>query len=265
MIAEHQDNSQYHQPFEGHFYGSGKQLAVLRTYRTAAENRRAVRHAVNQVAHNILELQQYGIRCQHHSAERSSDCRNNVVDGQQAGSANHQIDVHLQHADKFAPVQQLAPRQRLVIKITVIIHQHYAQNTAIQLAEQGSNSHAGNIHVQPENKPDTQCHVQHIHRNLHKHTCPHPCLPHEPAKGYIVAQNQRCTPDKNVIIITAQLVDLRRSANHSQIQLQNRLLEKNAAGTDNHRQHQGLKKGEHTKSFIGSAKGLCRITGSTHT
>ena len=25
------------------------------------------------------------------------------------------------------------------------------------------------------------------------------------------------------------------------------------------------KKGEHTKSFIGSAKGLCRITGSTHT
>ena len=27
---------------------------------------------------------------------------------------------------------------------------------------------------------------------------------------------------------------------------------------------QGLKKGEHTKSFIGSTKGLGRITGSTH-
>ena len=71
--------------------------------------------------------------------------------------------------------------------------------------------------------------------------------------------------DKNVIIITAQLVDLRCSANHGQIQLQNRLLEKNAAGTYQHGQYQRLKKGEHTKSFIGSAKGLCRITGSTHT
>ena len=133
MVAEHQNSDQYHQPFEGHFYGSGKQLTVLRTYRTAAENRRAVRHTINQIAHNILELQQYSISCQHHSTEGSSDCRNNVVDGQQAGSTNHQVDVYLQHADKLTPIQQLAPRQRLVIKITVIVHQYYTQDTAVKL------------------------------------------------------------------------------------------------------------------------------------
>ena len=133
MVTKHQDSSQHYQPFEGHFYGSGKQLAVLCTYRTAAENRRAVRHTINQVAHNILELQQHSVGCQHHSTEGSSDCRNNVVYGQQAGSTNHQVDIHLQHADKLTPIQQLAPRQRLVIKITVIVHQYYAHNTAVKL------------------------------------------------------------------------------------------------------------------------------------
>ena len=78
MVTKHQDSDQHYQPFEGHFYGSGKQLTVLRTYRTTAENRRSVRHAVNQIAHNILELQQYSVGCQYHSTEGSSDCRNNV-------------------------------------------------------------------------------------------------------------------------------------------------------------------------------------------